>query len=84
MPATVATLLVKSSTTDPPVPNLLQNVAIIQAADAEHLERLLTAGLDRFAVERLGEYAVVVDHQRIPALKKLLERLGETPRLVTG
>ena len=63
---------------------LLQNVAVIEAGDAGHLERLLAAGLERFVVERIGERAVVVDHQRIVALKKLLERLGETPRLVTG
>lgn len=63
---------------------LLQNACIVQATDAGRLEQLLAAGLDRFAVERLGETAILVDHQRIPALKKLLERLGETPRLVTG
>ena len=63
---------------------IFSNVAMIECAEAEHLERLIAAGLERFVVRRLGDHAVQVDHERLPAVKKLLERLGETPRLAVG
>jgi hypothetical protein len=66
------------------VATLLNNVAVIEAADASHLDRLLAAGLERFVVARLGDHAVLVDHERAAAVRKLLTRLGETPGLVTG
>jgi len=66
------------------VPTLLSNVAIVQSSDTGHLERLLSAGLGRFVVARLGDHVVMIDHERAAAVRKLLERLGETPGLVTG
>jgi len=59
----------------------LRNAAVIQCAESARLDALIAGGLDRFLVERLGPTAALVDHARLPAIKKLLERLGETPRL---
>ena len=64
------------------MPTLYTRVAILECADAEGLEELLTAGLSRFVVRRPGETAVVVDHQRLAEVHKLLQRLGQTPRVV--
>jgi len=45
------------------------------------LEQLLAAGLRRYVVRQLSETTVVVDHQRLADMHKLLKRLGETPRV---
>jgi len=66
------------------VGTIFRGVAIIECADAAHLDELSAAGLDRFVVLRLGPTAAIVDHDRLPALQKLLERLGETPRRVNS
>ena len=66
------------------VATIFINVAMIECSDAAHLEGLAAAGLERFIVRRLGDRAVQVDHERLPTIKKLLERLGETPRLAVG
>ena len=66
------------------VATIFRNVAIIECSDADHLQQLIAAGLERFVVRTLGDCAVQVDHERLPAIKKLLERLGETPRLAVG
>lgn len=63
------------------MPALYRNVAVVECADEAGLEELLAAGLQRFVVRRLGERAVVVDHVRLPAIKKLFERLGQTPHI---
>jgi hypothetical protein len=63
------------------VPTLYTHVAVVECADAAGLEELLAAGLNRFVVRRLGETAVVVDHERLVEMHRLFKRLGQTPRV---
>jgi len=63
------------------VPTLYANVAVVECADQAGLEQLLAAGLRRFVVRQLSDTTVVVDHQRLADMHKLLKRLGETPRV---
>jgi hypothetical protein len=55
------------------------NAAILECREEAALADLLAAGLQPFVVQRLGATAVQVDHQRLPEIKKLLEKLGQTP-----
>lgn len=63
------------------MPVLYQHSALLTCADAAGLSELLASGLERFVVRRLGERTVMVDHQRLDDLRKLLKRLGQTPRV---
>jgi hypothetical protein len=65
------------------MPTLFKHVAIVECADAAGLEELLASGLARFVVRHLGASAVVVDHERLDDVHKLLKRLGQTPRVTT-
>jgi hypothetical protein len=65
------------------MPTLFKHVAIVECADPAGLEELLASGLAQFVVRRLGTSAVVVDHERLDDLHKLLKRLGQTPRVTT-
>jgi hypothetical protein len=63
------------------VPTLYTHVAVVECADSAGLDELLAAGLQRYVVRRLGETAVVVDHQRLAEVHRLFKRLGQTPRV---
>ena len=63
------------------MPVLYSHMAIVECAGESELDELMAAGLQRFAVRRLGPAAVQVDHQRLPEIRKLFERLGQTPRI---
>jgi len=63
------------------VPALYSHMAIVESAGEGELDELLAAGLQRFTVRRLGPTSVQVDHQRLPEVRKLFERLGQTPRI---
>jgi ribosomal protein L13E len=65
------------------VPTLYSHVAVVECADAAGLEELLAAGLSRYVVRRLGDTAIVVDHQRLTEVHRLFKRLGQTPRVTT-
>ena len=60
---------------------LYSHMAIVESAAESDLEQLLAGGLRRFTVRRLSPTAVQVDHQRLPELRRLFERLGQTPRI---
>lgn len=62
------------------MPSLFSKAAVVEAADAQKLDELLASGLKDYAVRRLGPTAVQVDHLRIDDIRKLLKRLGQTPR----
>jgi hypothetical protein len=64
------------------MPTLSTHVAIVECASAAQLEEILSAGLNRFTVRTLGEAAVVVDHERLAEVHKLLRHVGQTPRVV--
>ena len=64
------------------MPTIYRNMALVECVEPDHLDELLAGGLQRFAVWRLGPGAVQVDHERLPEVRKLLERLGETPRIL--
>ena len=61
---------------------LYRHLALIECADEAQLDELLVGGLQRFTVRRLGPKSVQVDHVRMVEIRKLLERLGQTPRVV--
>ena len=63
------------------IPDLFANVALIECADQTALEEVLAAGLDRFVVQRLSETAVVIDHERLDEVIRLLRRQGHTPKV---
>ncbi len=63
------------------MPDLFTNVAIVECADRAALDEALGAGLDRYVVRRLSETTVVVDHERLEAVLKLLRRQGQTPKV---
>lgn len=60
---------------------LYSNVAIVECADALALETLLKSGIEPFVVWRISDHAVVVDHDQVDELLKLLRRQGQTPRI---
>ena len=60
---------------------LYANVALIECADAMALETALRGGLEPFVVWYVSDRAVVVDHERIDDVMKLLRRQGQTPRV---
>ncbi len=57
------------------------NAATVECQEETALAELLSGGLQPFVVRRLGPTAVQVDHQRLPEIRKLLEKLGQTPRI---
>lgn len=63
------------------VAKLYANAALIECADAEALETALGGGLERYVVRRLSETTVVVDHERMDEILKLLRRQGQTPQV---
>ncbi len=63
------------------MPRLSHNTAIIETAEPAAMTALLASGLERMTVRRLSDRAVVVDHERIEDVRKLLRRLGHTPRI---
>lgn len=65
------------------MPSLFSGAAVVEAADAEKLDDLLASGLKDYVVRRLGPTAVQIDHLRLDDVRKLLKRLGQTPRFVT-
>ncbi len=60
---------------------LLANVAMIECVDAVALEAALHGGLEPFVVWRISDRAVVVDHERLDEVLKLLRRQGQTPKV---
>ena len=60
---------------------LEQHVALLECSDPTSLDEMLAAGVQRFVVRRLGPRVVVVDHERLEELRKLLKKLGQTPRV---
>ena len=60
---------------------LYSNVAIVDCVDALALETLLESGIEHFVVWRISDRAVVVDHEQLDEILKLLRRLGQTPRI---
>ena len=64
------------------MPKLFRNVAIVESAESSSIDELIASGLGRFVVRRLSPTAVVVDHERLGDVQKLLKRLGQTPRVV--
>jgi hypothetical protein len=63
------------------VPVLYSNVAVVECVDALALEAALQGGLESFVVWRVSDRAVVVDHERIDDVLKLLRRQGQTPKV---
>jgi len=61
--------------------SLFANVAAIECADKQVLEDALAAGLTPYVVWRISDTAVVVDHERIDEILKLLRRQGATPKV---
>jgi hypothetical protein len=57
------------------------NAAIVECAEEKTLDELLTGGLLPFVVRRLGPTVVQVDHQRLTEIRRLFDRLGQTPRI---
>jgi len=66
------------------MPTVYRNIALIECVDEARLVELLAGGLQRFVVRQLGPRALQVDHERLPEIQKLLERLGQTPRILRG
>lgn len=66
------------------MPTIYSNLAVLQCADETRLNELLAGGLQRFTVRSLGPKAVQIDHERLPEIRKLLDRLGQTPRILRG
>lgn len=64
------------------MPKLFRNVAIVEAGESAVVDDLIASGLGRFVVRRLSPTAIVVDHERLPEIRKQLKRLGQTPRVV--
>lgn len=65
------------------MPRLFSHLALIEAADSGKLDELLASGLNDYAVRRLGPTVVQLDHARLDGARKLLKRLGQTPRIAT-
>jgi hypothetical protein len=63
------------------VPTLFKNVAILEVAESALLDELLASGLQSFVVRQLSPTSVVVDHERLGDVRKLLKKLGQTPRV---
>jgi hypothetical protein len=66
------------------MPNIYKNIAVLQCTDESRLNELLAGGLSRFTVRTLGARSVQIDHERLIEVRRLLERLGQTPRIVRG
>jgi hypothetical protein len=56
-------------------------MAILEVAESTLLDELLASGLQSFVVRQLSPTAVVVDHERLGDVRKLLKKLGQTPRI---
>lgn len=63
------------------MPVIYADIAIVECADEAVLEGLLAGGLQRFVVRRLGPTSVQVDHERLADIRKLFQRLGQTPHI---
>ena len=63
------------------MPEIFSSVALVECADAVALESALQAGLDPYVVWRVSDRAVVVDHERLDEILKLLRRQGQTPKI---
>jgi hypothetical protein len=65
------------------MPTIYKHLALLETAEPAALEDLLASGLKSFVVRQLAPTTVVVDHERLADLRKLLKRLGQTPRITT-
>jgi hypothetical protein len=63
------------------MPDLYASVAVVECADAIALESALQGGLEPFVVWRVSDHAVVVDHERLDEVLRLLRRQGQTPKV---
>ncbi len=60
---------------------LFANVALIECVDDVALEAALRGGLEPFVVWQISDRAVVVAHERLDDVLKLLRRQGQTPKI---
>ena len=65
------------------MPDLFTSLALIECSDRVALDEALAAGLDGLVVQRISETVVVVDHERLAMVLKLLRRQGQTPKVST-
>lgn len=63
------------------MPGVFANAAVVECTEEAALDELLAGGLQQFLVRRLGPTAIQVDHGRMPEIRRLLDRLGQTPRV---
>ena len=63
------------------MPDLFTNTALVECVEPSALEEILGAGLARYVVRRLSDTVVVVDHERLEEILKLLRRQGQTPKV---
>ncbi len=63
------------------MPRISDHIAILECTNSQTLEETLSNGLAPFVVRRLSDRVVVLDHNRMEAITKLLRRHGQTPRI---
>ncbi len=60
---------------------LYRHLALLESNDPGVLAELLASGLQPYVVRQLTPTTAIVDHERLDDLRKVLKRLGQTPRI---
>jgi hypothetical protein len=63
------------------VPDLFQNVSLVECADAAIADELARGSLSRFVYARISDRVLAVDHERLEDVLKALRRGGQTPKI---
>lgn|GEM_PF-4989207 len=75
----------KDSATNPygreRVPRLFANLAVLECDTPATLAAVLAGGLQPYVVRQLSDRVVVLDHENLEAIQKLLKKSGRTPKI---
>ncbi len=63
------------------MPRLFANLAVLECDDPASLEAVLASGLQPYVVRQLSDRVVVIDHESLEAVQKLLKKSGRMPKV---
>ena len=60
---------------------LFAHLTVLDCDEPQTMEEVLAAGLRIYVVRRLSDRAVVLDHESLEAVQRLLKKSGRTPKI---
>ena len=63
------------------MPTLFANLVVLETDEPATLEEVLASGLRSYVVRPLSDRAVVIDHESLDEVQRLLRKSGRTPKI---